>query len=59
MVNEKADSGKGKSKPSPPSGVRRVDVRTLLEGQREVLLDHEGQTYHLRITANGKLILTK
>lgn len=59
MVNEKADTGKGESKPSSPSGVRRVDVRTLLEGQREVLLEHDGQIYHLRITANGKLILTK
>lgn len=57
MVNEKklavpAEAAEAKD-------VRRIDVRTLLDGQRELLLEHEGQTYHLRITANGKLILTK
>jgi hemin uptake protein HemP len=45
--------------PVAAKDVRRIDVRTLLDGQRELLLEHEGQTYHLRITANGKLILTK
>jgi hemin uptake protein HemP len=31
----------------------------LLAGQKEVLIDHAGQTYRLRCTALGKLILTK
>lgn len=44
---------------APASLPRRVDVRSLLEGHREVLLEHDGQLYHLRVTANGKLILTK
>lgn len=39
--------------------LRRVKVSELLAGAREVLLEHEGQLYHLRLTANGKLILTK
>ena len=39
--------------------VRCLDVRTLLGDQRELRLEHEGQIYRLRITANGKLILTK
>ncbi|MDX2203999.1 MAG: hemin uptake protein HemP [Hyphomicrobiaceae bacterium] len=42
--------------PPPP---RTVKVSELLAGEREVLLEHEGQLYHLRLTANGKLILTK
>jgi hemin uptake protein HemP len=38
---------------------RRLKVSDLLAGEREVLLEHDGQDYRLRITANGKLILTK
>lgn len=37
----------------------RVRVETLLAGGREAILEHGGQDYRLRITANGKLILTK
>jgi len=37
----------------------RLQVATLLEGGREAILEHAGQDYRLRITANGKLILTK
>lgn len=37
----------------------RVKVSELLEGGREAILEHDGQDYRLRITANGKLILTK
>jgi hemin uptake protein HemP len=44
-----------------PTGVRRrrIKVSELLQGEREVILEHDGQDYRLRITANGKLILTK
>ena len=38
---------------------RRHKVSDLLEGDREAILEHGGQEYRLRITANGKLILTK
>ena len=37
----------------------RVIVAELLQGGREAILEHDGQDYRLRITANGKLILTK
>lgn len=37
----------------------RLKVSELLEGGREAILEHDGQDYRLRITANGKLILTK
>jgi hemin uptake protein HemP len=39
--------------------VRRVKVSELLAGEREAILEHGGQEYRLRITASGKLILTK
>lgn len=37
----------------------RVLVSELLQGGREAILVHDGSDYRLRITANGKLILTK
>lgn len=44
---------------TPLTGLRRLIVAELLAGDREVILEHDGQDYRLRITANGKLILTK
>ncbi len=38
---------------------REIDVSTLFNGDKEVFLRHRGEAYSLRITANGKLILTK
>jgi hemin uptake protein HemP len=62
----------GQRKP-PETGVARIAGRTreasqgrrvlrsedLLQGQREVLLEHQGEYYTLRRTSSGKLILTK
>ena len=42
-----------------PGRPRRLKVSDLLAGEREAILEHDGQEYRLRITANGKLILTK
>jgi hemin uptake protein HemP len=37
---------------------RKIASRELFNGAREVVIDHHGRTYFLRITQNGKLILT-
>ncbi len=37
----------------------RVDVRQLVGQHRKVTISHGGEDYILRITRNGKLILTK
>lgn len=42
-----------------PDGIRRVDAGELFAGDREVVIVHADQWYRLRVTANGKLILTK
>lgn len=42
-----------------PDGFRRIDGAELFGSEREVLILHGGQAYRLRITASGKLILTK
>jgi hemin uptake protein HemP len=39
--------------------IRRIDTSELFAGNREVILVHQQQNYRLRITSNGKLILTK
>jgi hemin uptake protein HemP len=44
--------------PATPK-LRRLKVSDLLAGDREAILEHDGQDYRLRITANDKLILTK
>jgi hemin uptake protein HemP len=38
---------------------RHIDSRRLLAGGRELVIDHAGQQYRLRLTRNDKLILTK
>ena len=39
--------------------VKRIAVSELLSGGREAVLLHGGDEYRLRLTSNGKLILTK
>ena len=41
--------------PTPP---RRVSSQSLLQGQRVIVIEHCGREYRLRLTSNGKLILT-
>jgi hemin uptake protein HemP len=46
----------------PPPGTegrRRLAIKDILQGAREVIIEHDGAEYRLRITARGKLILTK
>ena len=38
---------------------KRIDSSRLLAGSRELVIDHAGQEYRLRLTRNDKLILTK
>lgn len=37
----------------------RITAAQLFQGRQEVLIEHKGETYQLRITRNDKLILTK
>lgn len=36
-----------------------VDVATLLRNRQVLVIEHAGEHYKLRLTRNGKLILTK
>lgn len=42
-----------------PQGRRRIDSHELLQGERELIIQHGDQEYRLRHTQNDKLILTK
>lgn len=43
-------------RPRPPDS---IPANLLFKDRPEVLIAHNGETYRLRITRNGKLILTK
>jgi hemin uptake protein HemP len=64
-LGERAMTRKGPDDdaPSDPGDPRRPPVRvelaSLLAGGREAIIVHNGEDYRLRVTANGKLILTK
>jgi hemin uptake protein HemP len=59
MVSGDDPTAPGGKTPPQPARPRRLKVSELLGGDREAILEHDGQEYRLRITANGKLILTK
>lgn len=47
---------------NPPDAAprrRRFSSEELLDGQTEILIEHRGDTYRLRCTRQGKLILYK
>ncbi|MHB1144504.1 MAG: hemin uptake protein HemP [Thiobacillus sp.] len=43
----------------PASRPAAIPAELLFQGSQEILIGHNGDTYRLRITRNGKLILTK
>jgi hemin uptake protein HemP len=43
----------------PGAPLRRINSRELLGAAQEIEISHTGQIYRLRLTALGKLILTK
>ncbi|HEY5896103.1 MAG TPA: hemin uptake protein HemP [Burkholderiales bacterium] len=48
-----------KTKPAPPALTSaKVPSETLLGFRRELVITHNGRDYKLRVTQNGKLILT-
>ena len=51
---EPASPAEPQSEPAPV-----IRSEELLRGTREVLIQHAGELYRLRLTRNGKLILQK
>jgi len=44
---------------SVPTGPARIPSERLFAGATEVLIEHRGALYRLKLTSLGKLILTK
>ncbi|WP_311032648.1 hemin uptake protein HemP [Mesorhizobium koreense] len=44
---------------SQPADTRTLDSATLFAGRTEIVIDHDGALYRLKITRQGKLILNK
>jgi len=62
MVDEHDDaklSGENESADRKGVSPREVRLEDLLRGDRELLIRHGEEVYHLRITRNGRLLLTK
>ena len=41
-----------------PAAPRHIRSEELFAGAREIVIEHHGRLYRMRITQNGKLILT-
>ena len=50
---------RGQDYVAPTGRPARFDSRALLQASREIIIEHDGTDYRLRLTSNGKLILTK
>lgn len=46
-------------KAAKSGAVRHMPVSELMGDDREIIIVHQGDEYHLRLTSNNKLILTK
>jgi hemin uptake protein HemP len=61
LMGSEGPKGARSEAAGPPRGEGpvRIDLVELLRGGREAIIVHNGADYRLRVTANGKLILTK
>lgn len=59
MVARPEDGTPPEREPSSDAPIRTVTSEELLQGGTEVVIRHAGETYRLRRTSKGKLILTK
>jgi hemin uptake protein HemP len=51
--------GRNETESAPEPERRSISSRDLLAGHREVVINHDGDQYRLRLTSTNKLILTK
>lgn len=58
-MNPSAGGATGMPAAVHPARAARISSGNLLAGSRELVIEHAGQEYHLRLTRNDKLILTK
>lgn len=54
----KAQPDRAAARPAGSGPVPRVHSRELLRDGGQLIIEHAGREYRLRVTSNGKLILT-
>ncbi|HEY7555712.1 MAG TPA: hemin uptake protein HemP [Candidatus Binatia bacterium] len=59
LVNFAIKRAGGSSIVEPSAKKPRIDSDHLFQGNSEIVIVHQEEEYNLRITRNGKLILTK
>ena len=59
VVTPTANNSRQDATDNAEAPLRRMDVQELLCGQRELILMLQETEYRLRVTSNGKFILTK
>jgi hemin uptake protein HemP len=57
-VDARESGGSGGRESEEASAPLRTTSRELLKDRGELVIVHQGREYHLRVTQNGKLILT-
>jgi len=58
-MKQREELSSGKASSPSKSATKRYDSQTLFCGQQEIMIEHAGHAYRLRITRQDKLILTK
>ena len=56
-MDERKDQQPGDTPGNPEEEPRIIDSRDILGAQVEIMIRHGAETYRLRVTRNGKLIL--
>jgi hemin uptake protein HemP len=56
-VTEASSSGKEPAASDTPELI--VDAQKIFQGRKEIVIEHEGVRYRLRLTRRNKLILQK
>jgi hemin uptake protein HemP len=59
MAEDEKDLGEREKAPHRRRLPARVPIDCILKGSKEIIIVHNGEDYRLRVTARGKLILTK
>ena len=59
MNDPKQQAVNRQSGPGKSAAEDRISSRKLLGNRRHLTIEHNGESYQLRITSNNKLILTK
>ena len=58
QMSHQASAERTTSNPAGNDAIPRVSSKELMRHQPQLIIEHEGREYRLRITNNGKLILT-